>query len=241
MYLVIPLVFAALAQENTNAAGSVLGSSGIGLLDWAVAASILAVGVVSSVLVRRAVVAVLRRGTTVETITERLVGRLAQTVVVVLALAYALTALDVRIGPLLGALGIGGLAVALALQETLKNLFVGVILHPQRPVNLGEEIVTGDMQGTVVAITSRAVTLRSNSGRWRSRRAHRPGPLRGVRRLERELRHRFLARTGRAGPPRDNQQCRDCSSSCARRSGHHHPVPAADVVDGGRFCDNRNW
>lgn len=92
-------------------------------------------------------------------------GRFVQIGVVVLALTYALNALEVRIGPLLGALGIGGIAVALALQETLKNLFAGVILHAQRPVRLGEEVVSGETQGTVTAISSRAVTLLSNSGR----------------------------------------------------------------------------
>lgn len=150
---------ATLAQEAPAESG------GVSALDWVVAAIILVAGFGLSMVIRWGVVAVLRRGTTIESMAERLVGRLAQIVVVLLAMSYALTVLDVRIGPLLGALGIGGIAVALALQETLKNLFAGVILHAQRPVRAGDEVVTGDMQGTVVDITSRSVTLRSNSGR----------------------------------------------------------------------------
>lgn len=143
----------------------VLESSDLGILDWVVAGAILVVGIGLSVLARRSVVRILRRGTTIDTIAETLMGRVVQVVVIVLALTYSLNALEVRIGPLLGALGIGGIAVALALQETLKNLFAGVILHAQRPVRLGEEVVSGDTQGMVTAISSRAVTLRSNSGR----------------------------------------------------------------------------
>lgn len=134
-------------------------------VDWLAAALVLAGGIVVSIVVRRVVVGLLRRGTTAESVAERLVGRIVQAVVILVALSYALAVLNVRIGPLLGALGIGGIAVALALQQTLKDLFAGVILHAQRPIRVGEEVVSGDMQGTVINITSRAVTVRSNSGR----------------------------------------------------------------------------
>jgi small-conductance mechanosensitive channel len=65
---------------------------------------------------------------------------------------------------LLGALGIGGIAVALALQPTLLNLFSGLMLHAQRPIRLGDEVVTGDIRGTVMDISSRAVVIRTYSG-----------------------------------------------------------------------------
>lgn len=147
--------------DSTTAAES----SGLGWVEWALAALILVAGIALSIVGRRVLVGLLRRGTTIESMAERLIGRIAQVGVVMVALSYSLSTLGVRIGPLLGALGIGGLAVALAIQETLKDLFAGVILHAQRPVRVGEEIVTGDMQGTVVDITSRAVIVRSNSGR----------------------------------------------------------------------------
>lgn len=133
--------------------------------DWLTAALVLTAGIVFSIVARRVVVGLLRRGATAESMAERLIARVVQVTSVLVALSYALAVLDVRIGPLLGALGIGGIAVALALQQTLKDLFAGVILHAQRPLRVGEEIVSGDMQGTVLNITSRAVTVRSNSGR----------------------------------------------------------------------------
>jgi len=46
---------------------------------------------------------------------------------------YALGGLGVRIGPLLGALGLGGLVLALALQGVAENFFGALILQSRRP------------------------------------------------------------------------------------------------------------
>ncbi len=45
---------------------------------------------------------------------------------------------NVEIGPVLGALGIGGLAVALALQDTLTNLFAGIYMMVDQPITVGD-------------------------------------------------------------------------------------------------------
>ena len=47
---------------------------------------------------------------------------------------------DVNITPLLTALGVGGLAVALALQDTLANFFAGVHILVETPIRLGDFI-----------------------------------------------------------------------------------------------------
>lgn len=133
-------------------------------LDWLLAGGVLIVGVAASVLVRRGFVALVRRGTTSSSVAELLVGRLVQALVVAVAVVYALGVLGVRLGPLLGALGIGGVAIALALQPTMENLFAGVVLHAQRPLRIGEEVVTGDVKGVVIDITSRSVALQRRSG-----------------------------------------------------------------------------
>ena len=49
-----------------------------------------------------------------------------------------LDALGVQITPLLTALGVGGLAVALALQDSLSNLFAGVHLLADKPIRVGD-------------------------------------------------------------------------------------------------------
>lgn len=49
-----------------------------------------------------------------------------------------LSGLGVAITPVLTALGVGGLAVALALQDTLSNLFAGVHLLADKPIRVGD-------------------------------------------------------------------------------------------------------
>ena len=70
---------------------------------------------------------------------QALVGRkVVNIAILVVGLLVALTQLGVEIGPLLAGLGIGGLAVALALQDTLANLFAGIYMMVDRPVAVGD-------------------------------------------------------------------------------------------------------
>lgn len=72
-----------------------------------------------------------------------------------------LNSLGVAITPLLTALGVGGLAVALALQDTLTNLFAGVHILTSRKVQPGDFIqLDNGMQGFVVDTNWRNTTIR---------------------------------------------------------------------------------
>lgn len=73
-----------------------------------------------------------------------------------------LQSFGVSITPLLGALGVGGLAVALALQETLANFFAGIVIILSRQLRPGDfvELSSGE-QGYVEDITWRITTIRS--------------------------------------------------------------------------------
>lgn len=139
-------------------------SSGVTLQEWGIAAAVIVGGLLLATLLRRAIVYLLRRSTFRESVADRLVGRVVYVVTVLVALIYALGVLGVRVAPLLGALGIGGIAVALALQPTIQNLFSGAVLHAQRPIRLGDEVITADIQGRVIDITSRAVVILTNDG-----------------------------------------------------------------------------
>jgi small-conductance mechanosensitive channel len=72
-----------------------------------------------------------------------------------------LDSLGVAITPLLTALGVGGLAVALALQDTLSNLFAGVHILASRKVQPGDFIqLDNGMQGYVVDTNWRNTIIR---------------------------------------------------------------------------------
>ncbi|MEM7339415.1 MAG: mechanosensitive ion channel family protein [Actinomycetota bacterium] len=93
-----------------------------------------------------------------------LIGRLLNYLVLTFGLIYALDILGIAIGPILGALGIAGIAVAFAFQDILENFVAGIILQIQRPFNSGDEIVTADHEGTVTAIDTRTITMATPDG-----------------------------------------------------------------------------
>jgi small-conductance mechanosensitive channel len=83
--------------------------------------------------------------------------------VVILALGFLiiLNGLGVSITPILTALGVGGLAVALALQDSLSNLFAGMHLLMERPVRVGDYIKIGSgEEGFVSDIGWRTTRIR---------------------------------------------------------------------------------
>ncbi|MEU6370974.1 mechanosensitive ion channel family protein [Streptomyces sp. NPDC046931] len=86
--------------------------------------------------------------------------------VVVLALGFLVTlqTLGISIAPLLTALGVGGLAVALALQDTLANLFAGIHILASKTVQPGDYIrLSSGEEGYVVDINWRQTTVRQLS------------------------------------------------------------------------------
>ncbi len=65
-------------------------------------------------------------------------------------------------GTLLAGLGIGGVAIALAAQKTIENLFGGVAVISDRPVYVGDFCKFGDSVGTVEDIGLRSTRIRTN-------------------------------------------------------------------------------
>src|SRR6266550_1952703 len=76
--------------------------------------------------------------------------------------ALLLDNLGIHLTALVTTLGIGSLAVALALQDTLGNFFAGLYLQADRPVRIGDyvRVDTGD-EGTVMHIGWRSTRLRT--------------------------------------------------------------------------------
>jgi small-conductance mechanosensitive channel len=91
-----------------------------------------------------------------------LIMNVVRIVIAVLFGLIILQSFGVSITPLLGALGVGGLAVALALQETLANLFAGVVIILSKQLRPGDFIqLSSGEQGYVENVTWRITTIRS--------------------------------------------------------------------------------
>jgi small-conductance mechanosensitive channel len=84
--------------------------------------------------------------------------------IVIIGLLIILSILGISIAPLITALGVGGLAVALALQDTLANLFAGLQILVEKSIRVGDfvRIETGQ-EGYVDDITWRTTRIRTLS------------------------------------------------------------------------------
>ena len=83
-------------------------------------------------------------------------------VLIILSILYVLDLWGVEVLPLLGALGIAGLAVALALQPTLSNIFAGVSMILDKSVKVGDWVVLEDgVWGVVDKVGIRSTRIKT--------------------------------------------------------------------------------
>lgn len=69
--------------------------------------------------------------------------------------------LDLDIIPFLTGLSIGGVAIALAAQDTIKNFFGSIMIFLDRPFQVGDWITSGDLDGTVEEVGFRSTRVRT--------------------------------------------------------------------------------
>ena len=136
---------------------------GLTATDWAVAGATIAGFVVVGLVLRRVIERLVRR-TDPEGSIARFAAQMVRNLVVLVGVLYALTALGVQIGPLIGALGVTGIAIAFAVTAILENVFASVLLKTRRPIRVGDQVLTQERAGTVVDINVRAVVLDSFDG-----------------------------------------------------------------------------
>ncbi|MCB0996144.1 MAG: mechanosensitive ion channel family protein [Acidimicrobiales bacterium] len=131
--------------------------------DWLQAGLIVVAAIVAAVVTHRVSRRTLSRwiGTGFAALTT---ARLVSYLVFLLGVFYALNSLGVRVGPLLGALGLGGLVLALALQKVVENFVAGIILQTRRPFTVDDTVRIGDHLGVVSDIDSRTTVLRGLDG-----------------------------------------------------------------------------
>ncbi|MHB1136979.1 MAG: mechanosensitive ion channel family protein [Coriobacteriia bacterium] len=121
--------------------------------------------IVATIIGMRAVGRIVRRSMSmagsVVPATSMLVNIARGAILVIGALAI-LSIFGISITPVLTALGVGGLAVSLALQDTLGNLFAGLQIIATKQIRPGDYIVLeSGHEGTVIDIAWRTTTLRT--------------------------------------------------------------------------------
>jgi len=86
----------------------------------------------------------------------------AKLVIVVFSVLFILgSVLHFNIASLIAGVGIGGLAIALAAQESLKNLFASITIFLDKPFSIGDLVTAGNVTGTVENVGFRSTRLRT--------------------------------------------------------------------------------
>ncbi|MDP4283490.1 MAG: mechanosensitive ion channel [Bacteroidota bacterium] len=91
-----------------------------------------------------------------------IIGNIIKIIIYCIGLLIILQSLGISITPILTALGVGGLAVALALQDTLSNLFAGLQIIASGKINPGDFVkLDSGEEGFIQDITWRSTTIRA--------------------------------------------------------------------------------
>ena len=90
-----------------------------------------------------------------------LIRKALKTFVVIIGALFVLQNLQIEVLPLIAGLSIGGLAFALAAQDTVKNFFGSLMIFIDKPFQIGDWITSGDIDGTVEEVGIRSTRIRT--------------------------------------------------------------------------------
>ncbi len=92
------------------------------------------------------------------------ISKVAKTAIVIAAVLLTAENLNWEIKSLLAGLSVGGLALGLAAQDTVANLFGAVAIFLDKPFHMGDRIKVEGVEGVVEAIGLRSTSVRSLDG-----------------------------------------------------------------------------
>jgi len=90
-----------------------------------------------------------------------LISKSMKVLAVLVGILMCAEAFDLPIMGLLGSLGIGGIALALASKDAVSNFFGSITVLVDRPFEIGDWVVTNDVEGTVETVGFRSTRIRT--------------------------------------------------------------------------------
>jgi len=82
-----------------------------------------------------------------------------------LGIVIALNNAGFDVAALIAGLGIGGLALALAAQDSVKNIFGGIMIYMDKPFKIGDRVIMNGFDGIVEEVGIRSTRIRTLEGR----------------------------------------------------------------------------
>jgi len=93
-----------------------------------------------------------------------LIGKISKIALWIIGLLLVLSNFGINVNSLIAGMGIGGIAIAFALQGILSDLFSSFAIYFDKPFVVGDFIAVGDSSGTVERIGIKTTRLRSDQG-----------------------------------------------------------------------------
>lgn len=94
----------------------------------------------------------------------RLILRLANLAAAILIIVHGADRIGLPSYSVVASLGVGGLAVALAAQQTMANLIGSIIIMLEKPFTIGDTVKIGDAEGVVKSVGFRSTRIKSPNG-----------------------------------------------------------------------------
>jgi small conductance mechanosensitive channel len=96
------------------------------------------------------------------TLVSMLVDRIYRVAVTVFALVMAADQIGINVGAALAGIGVVGLAIGFAAQDSIANIIAGFMIFIDKPFEVGDWVTVADRYGAVSDITMRSTRIRTN-------------------------------------------------------------------------------
>ncbi len=117
-------------------------------------------------LTRSSIRAILRRAGFHETLVHMLVDNIYRFVLIVFGLVMAADQVGINVGAALAGLGVAGIAIGFAAQDSLANMIAGFLIFWDKPFQVGDWVTVSDQYGSVSSITMRTTRIRTNNNTY---------------------------------------------------------------------------
>ena len=97
---------------------------------------------------------------------DMLVDNLLRYAVLIFGLVMAADQIGVNVAAALGAIGVAGIAVGFAAQDTLANIIAGFLIFIDKPFLVGDWVDVADERGEVAEITMRTTRIKTQNNTW---------------------------------------------------------------------------
>ena len=122
-----------------------------------------AIGLAKSFTIKSSLVSKMRKQSKrqIDDTTLEFILKIVRAIIYIITAFIVLALLRIDLTGLIAGLGIGGVIITLAAQDTAKNLFGGFVIFLDKPFNVGDWIQMDSYEGTIEDITFRTTRIRT--------------------------------------------------------------------------------